>query len=82
MNGLYVTKRDIVERTFKFSLRIVEIVNSLPKTTTGFAIGNQVIRSGTSIGANMEEAQDAFSRNDFSHAINISLKEARETLYC
>ena len=74
-------KRDIVERTFKFSVQIVGIVNLLPRTPPGIAIANQIIRSGTSIGANMEEAQDAFSRNDFLHAVNISLKEARETFY-
>jgi len=47
---------DIKERSFRFGVRIVKLVVSLPKNTAGFAIGNQVIRAGTSIGANIEEA--------------------------
>lgn len=53
----------------------------MPKTTTGFAIGNQLIRSGTSIGANIEEAQNSGSKKEFIHGLTISLKEARETEY-
>lgn len=47
----------------------------------GYAIGNQIIRSGTSIGANVEESQNAQSRKDFIHGMTIALKEARETEY-
>ena len=72
---------DIRKRTFTFGVQIVKIVNNLPKTTAGFAIGNQVIRSGTSIGANIEEAQNSGSKKEFIHSFTISLKEARETEY-
>jgi four helix bundle protein len=71
----------IPERTFKFGVRIVNLVSGLPKNSAGFAISNQLIRSGTSIGANVEEAQNAGSRKEFIRSITIALKEARETLY-
>ena len=71
----------IQERSFLISVRIIKMVQELPKTPAGYAIANQIIRSGTSIGANIAEAQDASSRVDFTHCLNISLKEARETEY-
>lgn len=72
---------EVVERSYKFSLEIIKICLNLPKNSAGYAISNQLIRSGTSIGANIEEAQDAMSRADFAKCMNISLKEARETKY-
>jgi len=72
---------NIRERTFRFGVRIVKMVNRLPRTTAGFALGNQVIRSGTAIGANVEEADAAESRDDFIHKMKIALKEAQETRY-
>lgn len=74
-------KKDILERLFKFSITIIKLASELPRTPAGFAIASQVIRSGTSIGANAEEAQDAISRREFLTKMNISLKEARETRY-
>lgn len=81
MQTVQTGKRDIVERTFKFGVSIIKIINFLPKTPAGYAISNQIVRSGTSIGANIEEAQDGFTRKDFIHSMNIALKEARETKY-
>lgn len=72
---------DIRERTFKFGVEIINVVNSLSKTTAGFAVGNQIVRSGTSVGANVEEAQNSSSRKEFIHGLTIALKEARETEY-
>lgn len=57
------------------------MVRALPKDTAGFVVGKQVARSGTSIGANVEEAKAAQSRADFVRRINIARAEARETLY-
>ncbi len=73
--------QDIRERTFRFGVRIVKMVNRLSRTTAGFALGNQVIRSGTGIGANVEEADAAESKDDFIHKMKIALKEAQETRY-
>ncbi len=81
MDNAEFRKKDISERTLKFGLRIINLVLSLPKNSVGNALGNQIVRSGTSVGANIEEAQDALSKKDFIHSMTISLKEARETNY-
>lgn len=73
--------KTIPERTFKFGVKIVKLVYKFPKSSSGFAISSQIIRSGTSIGANVEEAQNASSKKEFVRGITIALKEARETLY-
>src|ERR1043166_1809215 len=72
--------RNINERTFEFAVKIVRICESL---TSGVAriLGRQLLRCGTSIGANMEEAQAAQSSADFISKCTIALKEARETVY-
>ena len=69
------------ERTYKFALRVVKLVSALPRTTTGDVLGKQVIRSGTSVGANIEEAYAAATPRDFTYKMQIALKEARETHY-
>jgi four helix bundle protein len=74
-------KIDITDRTFDFAVKIVKLANKLPKSPAGFRIGNQIVGSGTSIGANTQEAQSASSKNDFIHKMNIALREARETKY-
>jgi len=70
---------DIQERTFEFGVKIVKFVDRLPKTISATEIGRQLLRSGTSIAANMEEAKGAESRSDFAHKVSIAYKEARET---
>ena len=76
------TSKNIVERTFNFALDILKLSRKLDgKLSPQRIILNQVIRSGTSIGANIEEAQAAESKADFIHKYNIALKEARETKY-
>ncbi len=67
---------NIRERTFRFGVRTVKIVNRLPRAVAGFELGHQMIRSGTGIGANVEEADAAESRDDFVHKMKIALKEA------
>ena len=77
-----MAKTDIQERTFKFSIRIVKLCKFLrEKGGTGYDLSKQLIRSGTSIGANVEEAKEAESKADFIHKLKIALKEARETKY-
>ena len=74
--------RDIEERTFKFAVRIIKLCQFLEgKSWVNSTLGRQLLRSGTSIGSNVEEAQAAQSRADFISKNNISLKEARETHY-
>lgn len=69
------------ERTYKFALRVIELVSSLPRTAIGEVLGRQVLRSGTSIGANVEEAFGATSKREFTYKLNIAFKEAKETHY-
>ncbi|HPL66952.1 MAG TPA: four helix bundle protein [Smithellaceae bacterium] len=74
--------RDIKERTFLFALDIVELCRALEKQTDVYrTLGKQLLRSGTSIGANTEEAQAGQSNADFVSKYSIALKEARETIY-
>ncbi len=73
--------KDIQERTFRFAVRIVKMSNRLPRTAAGFELAHQVIRSGTGIGANTEEADAAESTDDFVHKMKIALKEAQETRF-
>jgi len=74
-------KNDLEIRTRDFSLRIVDLVEQLPKTRSGDAVARQLIKSGTSIGANYREANRAQSKDDFIHKISIATKEASETGY-
>ena len=74
--------QDIVARTFQFALSIIELANQLDDGRGPLKVlTRQILRSGTSIGANIEEAQAAESKADFTHKYNIALKEARETKY-
>ncbi len=73
--------KDIRERTFAFGLRIINLSYHLPENRAGKVLCNQILRSGTSIGANVEEATAAYSREDFAFKMSIALKEARETHY-
>jgi four helix bundle protein len=72
---------DIQKRTFDFAVRVVKLVNRLPRTVAGVEIGRQVVRSATSIGSNVEEADAAESKRDFIHKMSVAHKEARETRY-
>ena len=74
---------DIRERTFKYALRAIKLYHGLSegKDPAGWIIGKQYLRSATSIGANIEEAQSGESRADFIHKYSIAQKEAKESLY-
>jgi four helix bundle protein len=75
-------EKDIKERGFSFACRIVNLYQFFAnKKGGGEILGRQVLRSGTSIGANLEEASAGQSRADFISKCNIALKEARETYY-
>ena len=74
-------KYDLEERTAKFGEDIIELVKKVPKNIITIPILNQLIRSGTSIGANYCEANNASSKSDFRNKIYISKKETNETKY-
>ena len=76
------TRRDIVARTFEFAVQVIRLGDRVPRRSeAGGLLFSQVVRAGTSIGANVEEAQAGESRADFVHKYGIALKEARETHY-
>jgi four helix bundle protein len=75
------TRRNIIkEKTYNYSLEIIELYQYLYKQNE-FVLSKQLVRSGTSIGANVEEAIAAQSRKDFISKMSIASKEARETNY-
>lgn len=70
---------DLEERLLEYSVRIIRVVENLPKTRVGNHVAGQLLRSGTSPYPNHGEAQAAESPKDFIHKLRISLKELRET---
>jgi four helix bundle protein len=72
---------ELDERLLEYGARIIKLVESLPRTIVGRRIGDQLLRSATSAGANYEEARGAESKDDFVHKLQISLKELRESRY-
>lgn len=79
-NGALVKENKIVILTFKFALTIVEFTEQL-ESLRKYNLANQLFRSGTSIGANVREAQGAESMKDFIHKMKVAYKEAEETKY-
>lgn len=75
------TKNDLRERTTEFALRIVKLYQSLPKSTEAQVLGKQVLRSGTSVGAQFRESQRAKSDADFINKLESVLQEADETAF-
>ncbi len=73
-------KNIIVEKTLNFALQIIEFAELL-ESKKKYIISNQLLKAGTSIGANVREAQNAESRADFIHKLKIAAKEADETEY-
>lgn len=73
---------DLPGRTFRFAVRVVKLCRVLDETRgTSRTLANQLLRSATSIGANVEESQGGLSRKDFVFKLSLALKEARETHY-
>ena len=78
---VHISKNDLSERLFSFSLNIIKLIRNLPKGKEYDVISYQLIKSSTSSGANYEEAQGAVSKADFANKVGISLKEMRESNY-
>ena len=74
-----MTKSDLKKRTKTFALRIIKLVGALPNNTVGHVIGKQLIRCGTSVGANYRSACRARSHADFISKLGIVLEEADES---
>jgi four helix bundle protein len=74
-------KKELEARTKRFALSVIELAGKLPRGKVSDVIGYQLLKSGTSIGANYREANRAESRDDFIHKLAICAKEAAETEY-
>ena len=74
-------KQEMLERTKAFAVRIIRLVSALPRNRTADVLGRQLLKSGTSIGANYREALRASSRRHFITTLEIAAREADETLY-
>ena len=72
-------EKDLEIRTKKFAVNLIRHISGLPRTVANDVIARQLLRSGTSVGANYREANRAVSRADFSNKIGIVQKEASET---
>jgi four helix bundle protein len=81
MNQISKNKYDLEERTAKFGENIIDLCNKTPKNPIVTPTATQLVRSGTSIGANYCEANGASSSKDFRNKIHICKKEAQETKY-
>lgn len=77
-----MSKENIIQKkTFDFAIRVINAYNYLTKEKQEYVLSKQLLKSGTSIGANVEEGIGAQSKADFVSKISISYKEARETRY-
>jgi len=76
-----VSKAELLARTKIFSLRILKLADHLPRTMSGRAIGPQLVRSGTAIGANYRAACRSRSRAEFAAKLGVVAEEADETVY-
>lgn len=74
-------ENNIADKSFLFAIRIVNLYKHLREDKKEYTMSKQMLRSGTSIGANVAEAQNAQSRPDFLSKISIALKETSETKY-
>jgi len=71
----------VLDKSYKFAVRIVKLHQYLNNEKKEYILSKQIMRSGTSIGANVNEAQSAVSKSDFINKFGIALKEIRETQY-
>ena len=74
-------KTELKHRAYQYSIKVIEFLDTLPKDTSTGVITKQLLRSATSIGANIVEAKGASSKRDFTNFFSNSLKSANESLY-
>ncbi len=74
-------KTELKHRAYRYSIRLIEFLDKLPKDMSSEVIARQLLRSGTSIGANLVEAKGASSKRDFTNYFTHALKSANESLY-
>lgn len=72
---------ELKERTFNFAVSILELAAKLPNTDEASIMRRQLCKSGTSVGANLEEADGSLTLNDFVYRVDVAFKEVKETRY-
>lgn len=80
-NGESMMPRDLKDRTQNFALRVIRLTRALPNSQEGWVLGKQVLRSGTSVGANYRSCQRGKSKADFIAKLAVAEEEADETCY-
>lgn len=78
---IFMNEQELKERTKRFGLRVIRLVEAMPRTTTAKVLGRQLVRSRTSVGANYRSACRGGSKAEFSSKIGICAEEADETVY-
>lgn len=81
MSGIKQSNSIVGKKSYAFALEIIGIYKTLTSDKKEFVLSKQLLRSGTSIGANVHEALGSESKRDFVHKLSISLKESKETSY-
>ena len=71
----------VIEKSYAFALNVLRAVRILNKSIENYVLVKQLIRSSTSVGANLQESQGGLSRKEFIHKLNISYREAKESKY-
>ena len=71
----------VLDKSFRFAIRIIRLYQHLKDTKKEFVLSKQMLRSGTSIGANVREGNNAESKADFIHKLGVAQKETDETMY-
>jgi len=74
-------KTNLKDRSYAYAIRVINFIDTLPKDNATQVIANQLLRSATSIGANIVEAKSSSSKRDFANFFSYSLKSANETIY-
>ena len=74
-------KADLKDRAYSYAIRVINFIDTLPNDKTTQVIANQLLRSATSIGANIIEAKGSSSKRDFANFFSYSLKSANESIY-
>ena len=72
---------DLDVRTLEFGKRVIRLAKSLPRNSINLTLVSQIVRSGTSVGANYREANETSTKKDFLYRTRVCLKEAKETVY-
>jgi four helix bundle protein len=80
-NQILKVKTDLNKRCFNYSIKIIQFIRGLPKERIYWVLSDQLVRSATSIGANIFEAKSASSKRDFIKYYEIALKSANESTY-